>query len=85
MQAGLVPPGASMAGQPTPRTPGGTVIRNKPIMIYLHPNTETYDASAGASLLVNLGSLEGFHDVRRPSRCCDGGMLAAPPATPSWH
>jgi hypothetical protein len=22
------------------RTPGGTVIRNKPIMIFLHPNTE---------------------------------------------
>ena len=40
------------------------MIRNKPIMIYLHPNSETYDPSDGVSLLVNLGSLEGFHDVR---------------------
>lgn len=40
------------------------MIRNKPIMLYLHPNTETYDPSAGLSLLVNLGSLDGFHDVR---------------------
>ena len=45
------------------RTPGGTVIRNKPIMIFLHPNTETYDPAAGASLLVNLGALEGYHDL----------------------
>ena len=40
------------------------MIRNKPIMIYLHKNEELYDAAAGASLLVNLGCLEGFHDVR---------------------
>ena len=54
-----------MADSPvTPRTPGGTVIRKKPIMIYLHPNTETYEPSDGVRLLVNLGSLEGFHDVR---------------------
>ena len=40
------------------------MIRNKPIMIYLHANTEEYDPAACTSLLVNLGSLEGFHDVR---------------------
>ena len=50
-----------MAGEA--RTPGGTVIRNKPIMIFLPPNTETYDPAAGASLLVNLGALEGYHDL----------------------
>ena len=54
----------------TPRTPGGTAIRNKPIMIYLHKNEELYDAGAGASLLVNLGSLEGFHDVRARAPAC---------------
>ena len=32
-------------------------------MIFLHPNTETYDPAAGTSLLVNLGVLEGFHDL----------------------
>ena len=40
------------------------MIRNKPIMIYLHANTEEYDPADCTSLLVNLGSLEGFHDVR---------------------
>ena len=30
--------GGEMPGEA--RTPGGTVIRNKPIMIFLHPNTE---------------------------------------------
>ena len=48
----------------TPRTPGGTAIRNKPIMIYLHPNTAVYDPSAGLGLLVNLVVLEGLQDVR---------------------
>ena len=54
--------GRTSSGAPT--TPGGTVIRNKPIMIYLHANTEEYDPADCTSLLVNLGSLEGFHDVR---------------------
>jgi hypothetical protein len=48
----------------TPRTPGGTAIQNKPIMIYLHPNTAVYDPSAGLGLLVNLVVLEGLQDVR---------------------
>lgn len=43
---------------------GKTPVRNKPIMIYLHPNTEDYDPGAGKSLLVNLGSLDGYQDVR---------------------
>ena len=69
------PPAMAAGGASTPTvgrtssgagatTPGGTVIRNKPIMIYLHANTEEYDPAACTSLLVNLGSLEGFHDVR---------------------
>lgn len=68
--------GRSMAESPrTPRSPGGTAIRNKPIMIYLHPNTETYDPSAGLALLVNLSSLEGFHDVRCACQPCQHDEL----------
>ena len=36
------------------RTPGGTVIRNKPIMIFLHPNTEQYVADTPVGVLLRV-------------------------------
>ena len=56
-------------------------VRNKPIMIYLHENKEEYDPDGGASLLVNLGSLDAFHDVRLCLAACLPACLPAwPPA-----